>query len=120
MNSDYFTENISFSINFHLNLLAQKVKLYVKDSNLFFGKIANLLSLSDDVILCTIDAVGLYPNIHYEKELIVIRKALNTRQDQAISKDFLIGLADYVLKNNIFEQKSYRKTQHSATFKLYI
>ena len=57
----------------------------------------------DDLILCAIDVVGLYPNIPHEVELIAIRKALDTRKDKTISKDSLIELAECVLKNNIFE-----------------
>ena len=59
--------------------------------------------MPDDLILCTIDVVGLYPNIPQEEGLIAIRKALDTRKDKTISTDFLIELAECVLKNNIFE-----------------
>ena len=47
--------------------------------------------------------MGLYPNIPHEEGLIAIRKALDTRKDKTISTDSLIGLAECVLKNNIFE-----------------
>ena len=53
--------------------------------------------------LCAIDVVGLYPNIPHEEGLIAIRNALDTRKDKTISTDSLIELAEYVLKNNIFE-----------------
>ena len=71
--------------------------------NDFLKKIANLPPLPDDLILCTIDVVGLYPNIPHEEGLIAIRKALDTRKDKTISTDSLIELAECVLKNNIFE-----------------
>ena len=57
----------------------------------------------------------LYPNIHYEEGFIIIRKALNIRKDQTISTEFLIGLADCVLKNNIFEQNNYISKQLRGT-----
>ena len=63
--------------------------------NDFLKKIANLAPLPD--------VVGLYPNIPHEEGLIAIRKALDTRKDKTISTDSLIELAEYVLKNNIFE-----------------
>ena len=66
-------------------------------------KIANLLPLPDELILCTTDVVGLYPNIPHEEGLITIRKALDTKKDKTISTDSLIELAECVLKNNIFE-----------------
>ena len=102
-NSTYFTENISSFLDFHLKPLAQKVKSYIQDTNDFLKKIANLPPLPDDLILCTIDVVGLYPNIPHEEGLIAIRKALDTRKDKTISTDSLIELAECVLKNNIFE-----------------
>ena len=102
-NSNYFTENISSFLDFHLKPLAQKVKSYVQDTNDFLKKIANFSPLPDDLILCTIDVVGLYPNIPHEEGLITIRKALNTSKDKTISTDSLIELAECVLKNNLFE-----------------
>ena len=86
-----------------MKLLAQKVKSYIQDTNDFLKKIANLPPLPDDLILCTIDVVGLYPNIPHEEGLIEIRKALNTRKDKTISTESLIELAECVLKSNIFE-----------------
>ena len=62
-NSSYFGENISSFFDFHLILLAQKVKSYIQDTNDFFKMIENLPPLPDDLILCTIDAVGIYRNI---------------------------------------------------------
>ena len=59
--------------------------------------------MPDDVILCTIDAVGLYLNIPHKEGLEAIRKTLDRREDQTISTDSLIVLAECILKNNIFE-----------------
>ena len=59
--------------------------------------------LPDDFILCTIDAVRLYPNILHREGLEAIQKALDKREDQTISTDSLILLAECVLKNNVFE-----------------
>ena len=64
---------------------------------------ASLPPFPDDVILCTIDAVGLYPNILHDEGLIAMRKALDLRKDKKTSTESLIILAEYVLKNNIFE-----------------
>ena len=86
--------------------MAQKVKSYIKDTNDFLKKIASLPPLPDDLILCTIDVVGLYPNIPHEDGLIAMRKALDAREDKTVSTDTLIDLAECVLKNNIFEHDS--------------
>ena len=57
----YYVENISSFLDFHLQLLAQEVKSYIKDTN-FLNKLRSLPKLLD-VILCMVDVVGLYPNI---------------------------------------------------------
>ena len=102
-NSSYFTENISSFLDFHLKPLAQKVKSYIQDTNDFLKKIANLPPLPDDLILWTIDIVGLFPNIPYEEGLITIRRALDTRKHKTILTDSLIELTECVLKNNVLE-----------------
>ena len=63
--------------------------------------------MPDDVILCTIDVVGLYPNIPHDEGLIAMRKALDLRKDKRISAESLIELAECVLKNNIFKRQSF-------------
>ena len=58
--------------------------------------------MPDDFILCTIDVVGLYPIIPHEKALEAIRKALDKREDQTITRDSLILLAERVLEKKSF------------------
>ena len=69
-NSGCYMENISAILEFHLEPLAQKVKSYIEDTNYFLRKIASLPPLPDDIILCTIDVVGLHPNISHNESLI--------------------------------------------------
>ena len=61
-NSGFFTENIS-GLEYHLKPLSQKVKSFIKDTNDFLKKSNEFRDLPDEFILCTIDVVGLYPNI---------------------------------------------------------
>ena len=60
-NCSYYTKNISAFLGFHLQPLAQAVKLYIKETNNILNKLRSLPKLPD--ILCTVDVVGLYPNI---------------------------------------------------------
>ena len=87
------------SLNFIVNLWHKKLNLILKILILmiFLGK------QLDDIFLCTIDVVGLYPNIPHDKALIALRKLLESREDKTISRDSLIDLAECVLKNHIFE-----------------
>ena len=100
-NCGYYTENISAFIEHHLQ--SQKVRSYIKETNEFLKKLRDLPLLPEDFLLFTIDLVGLYPNIPFEDCLAVIRKALDSREDQTISTESLMILAECVLKNNVFE-----------------
>ena len=64
---------------------------------------AILPPLPDDIIICIIDVVDLYPNISHDKGLIALRKSLESREDKIISTDSLTDFAECVLRNNIFE-----------------
>ena len=101
-NSGYYTENTSSFLDHHLQPLAQAVKSYIKDTNEFLKKLRSLPKLPDGIILCTMDVVGLYPNIPHEEGLSALRKRLETRKEKYVSTDTIIDLAEVVLKNNIF------------------
>ena len=102
-NCGFYTENISSFLDYQLQPLAQKVKSYIKDTNHFLNKIKKLGRLPDGAILCTMDVVGLYPNILHGEGLASLRRFLETRDNKQISSDTLTELAKVVLKNNIFE-----------------
>ena len=102
-NCGYYTENISAFLDFHLQPLAQAVKSYIKDTNDFLNKLRSLPKLPDNIILCTVDVAGLYPNIPHEVGLSALRKRLANRMEKYISIDTLCDLAEVVLKNNTFK-----------------
>ena len=97
-NRDFYTVNISSFLDYHL-----QPKSYIKDTNHFLNKIKKLGSLPDGAILCTMDVVGLYPNIPHGEGLASLRRFLETRDNKQISSDTLTELAEVVLRNNIFE-----------------
>ena len=84
-NSGFYTENSSSFIEYHLKPLAQNDKSYIRDTNDFLSKLASLPPFPDDVILCTINVVGLYPNIPCDEGLIAIRIALDLRKDKTFN-----------------------------------
>ena len=69
----------------------------------------------DDFILCTIDALGLYPNTPHKEGLEAIRKAPDKQKDQSILTNSLILSADCVLKNNILKHNMRNFEQHQGT-----
>ena len=102
-NCSYYTENISAFLDFHLQPLAQAVKSYIKDTNDFLNKLRSLPNLPDNIILCMIDVVGLYPNIPHEEGLSAFREQLDNRMEKYISSDTLCNLTKVVIKKNIFK-----------------
>ena len=104
-NCNYYTENISSSLDFHLQPLPGGVKSYIKDTNHFLKKLRSLPNLPNDIISCTVDVVGLYPNIPHEEGLSALRKRLDLRQEKNVTTSTLVELAEVVLKNNIFTFK---------------
>ena len=110
-NCGFYTENISSFLDFHLQLLAQKVKSNIKDTNHFLKKMKELGQLPEGTILCTIDAVGLYPNIPHDEGLAFLKDFLESRVDKQVTTDTLIELTELILKNNIFEfsDKTYKQ-----------
>ena len=64
---------------------------------------------------CTIDVVGLYPNIP-QKGLASIRKHLNNRENEEVTTDTLVELADMVLKSNYlqFLDKTFKQKRGTA------
>ena len=104
-NCGYFKENISAFLEFQL-----------QDTNDFLNKLRSLPKLPDNIILCTVDVVGLYPNIPQEEGLSALRKRLDNRMKKYISSDTLCNLAEAELKNNAFKfgKKALKKKREIA------
>ena len=87
-NCGVYNENISSFLDFHLQSLAQKVKSYIKDTNHFLRKIKELGQLPERTILCTIDVVGLDPNIPHDEGLAFLNdflgRGLTNRSQQTL------------------------------------
>ena len=61
-----------------------------------------MTDLPRDIILCSVDLVGLYPNIPHDKGLSALQKRLELRRDRKANTSTLVELAEIVLKNNVF------------------
>ena len=101
-NCGFYTENISTFPDFHFQPLAREFKSYIKDTNDFLKKLRSLTNLPNDIILCSVDVVGLYPNIMHEEGLSALQKRLELRREKKVSTSTLVELAEVVLKNNVF------------------
>ena len=95
-------KNISTFLQFHLQPLTQAVKSRIKDADDFLNKFFSLPKLHGNIILCMVDAVGLYPNIPLDEDLSALGKQLDNQTRKCISSDMLCDLAEVVLKNSIY------------------
>ena len=73
-NFGFHTENISSFLDHCLQPIAQKVNTFTNNTNHFLRKIKSLVQLPEGAILCTVDFVGLYPNMPHEEGLASVRK----------------------------------------------
>ena len=90
--------------------------MYIKNTNHFLSKLKTIGKLPQGAILCTIDVVGLYPNIAHSEGLTSLRRFLELRDNKQIPSDTLIELAEIVLKNSIFEfdEKTVKQVRGTA------
>ena len=59
--------------------------------------------LPENVILVTVDVVGLYPSIPHEAGLQSPEETLENRNHKQISTEKLLKMAQFELKNNFFK-----------------
>ena len=105
---DQLFQTTAFTLRIYLHLWTTICnyllrRLNLKDTNHFLNKIKKTGKFPEGAILCTMDVVGLYPNIPHGEGLASLYKFLETRENKQISSDTLAELAEIVLKNNIFE-----------------
>ena len=76
-----------------------------------------MTDLPSDIILCSVDVVGLYPNIPHDEGLSALQKRLELRRDKKVSTSTLVELAEVVLKNNVFTfgKKTLKQIRGTAT-----
>ena len=101
-NCGFYTKNISAFLDFHLQPLTREVKSYKKDTNDFLKKLRSLTELPSYIILCSVDVVGLYPNIPHDESQFALQKRLELRREKKLTTSTLVELAEVVLKSNVF------------------
>ena len=75
----------------------------IKDTDYFLKNLPSLPKLRSDVVLCTVDVAGLYPNIPHEEGLPALRKRLDNWKEKYISSDMLCNLPKVAPKSNIIK-----------------
>ena len=78
-------------------------KVLYKRPNHFSKKTKELGQLQEGTILCTIDVVGLYPNIPLDEGLAFLKYFLNSKVVKRATARSFIEFLELVLKNTFFE-----------------
>ena len=78
---------------------------YIRDSEDFIDKTNEIKNIPEDAILVTTDVIGLYPCIPHDAGLKALKNALDERENKSIPTKKLLKMAEFALKNNVFEFK---------------
>ena len=109
------TEKVSEFLDHHLQPVMKNGKSYIRDSADFMSKISDLGKIPEGSLLVTCDVVGLYPSIPHEDGLRLLEQRLNKRLDPKVPTTDLVKMAEFVLKNNVFEFGNKVLRQKSGT-----
>ena len=88
---------------------------YIRDSQHFLERVKTLGNITENAILVTTDVVGLYSNVPHQAGLNALKNALEKRNLKKIPTEDLVKMAEFVLKNNLFEFNSKVYHQKSRT-----
>ena len=109
-------------MDFNLQSIANKVKSYIRDTNDFLKRLPSLTDLPDNILLCTMDVVGLHRNIPHDEGLSTLRKRLDEKDEKDVFTYTLVELAELVLKNNSFNsnQKTLKQKRRTVIGKKFV
>ena len=109
------TEKASEFLDYHLKPVMRIGLSYIRDSQHFLERIKTIGNIPENAILVTADVVGLYPNVPHQAGLNALKNALEKRDLKKIPTEDLVKMAEFVLKNNLFEFNSKVYQQKSGT-----
>ena len=110
------TEKVSEFLDYHLKPVMKEGESYIRDSSDFLSKIKALGKIPEGSFLVTCDVVGLYPSIPHSDGLRTLERRLKERTEMKVPTEDLVEMANFVLKNNVFEfaDKVVRQTSGTA------
>ena len=81
-------------------------KSYIRYTGDYLAKLKAAGEVPKGAILKTVDVVGLYPNIPHSEGLDILEKQYENNPNKEVSTEHISKMADFVLKNNLFELDS--------------
>ena len=97
------TEKVSELLNHELQPIMKQRNSYIKDTGDFLEKSRAIGEIPKGDILVTADVVGLYPSFPHDEGLKVLRNHYDKFIDKTVPTEVIIKMAEFVLKNNLFE-----------------
>ena len=97
------TEKVPEFLDHHLKQLMKQGESYIKDNGDFLEKLKRVEGIPKGTILVTADVVRLYPSIPHDGCLEILRKQYDKFKDKMVPIEDIIKMADFVVKNNLFE-----------------
>ena len=88
---------------------------YIRVTEDFLAKLKAAGEVPKGAILVTADVVGLYPSIPHSEGLDILKKQYENYPNKKVSTDDIVKMADFLLKNNLFEFDSKFYKQISIT-----
>ena len=102
-------------LDHHLQLIMKQRESYISDTVDFLAKIKAAGEVPKGAILVTADVVGLYPSIPHSEGLDILKKQYENYPNKKVSTEDIVKMADFILKNNLFEFDSEFYKQISGT-----
>ena len=100
------TEKVSEFLDHHLQPIMKQGESYIRDTGDFLAKLEDAGEVLKGAILVTADFVGLYPSIPHSEGLDILIKQYENYPNKKVSREDIVKMADFVLKNNLFELDS--------------
>ena len=100
------TEKVSEFLDHHLQPLMKQGNSHIKDPGDFLDKLSVIRKIPIGAILVIAEVVELYPSIPHDEGLKVLWKQHDKFIDKTVFTEDMIEMAEFILKNNLFEFNS--------------
>lgn len=114
--NESITEPASQFVDFYIKPFVENLPSFIQDSTYVLNKIKDIKNIGS-FFLATMDVESLYTNIYHDQVLEALSYFLEKRQpEQMPPATFILQLAEWTLKNNVFlfQNQFYKQTKGTA------
>ena len=111
------TEKVSEFLDHHLQPIMKQGESYNRGTGDFLAKLKAVGEVPQGAILVAAELQRLYPSIPHSEGLGILKKQYENYPNKKVSTEDIVKMADFVLKNNLFEfdSKFYKQISGKAT-----